>query len=414
MIYKKNIILIVVSFFLSSLSLAEDNSVSVGLFKIKLESKNFIIKDINLVEDSNENGGGSNVDKSGGVFDKMKCGNEHCYGLKDGDLYVKGYNNYGQLGFGDSTTRNNWTKSTLSNVSDIAAGFSSGFAIVDGKVYSVGASGLGTGTGSQKVFWTETNLSNATKVFSGSNIGFAISNGYLYATGSNNYGQLGIGNTSTQYDWVNTNLQNIKDVAIGESHVYVLLDNGDLYVSGRNNYGQLGVGNSNNIYTFEKTLLENVTKIAASVSNGYALKDGKVYTVGRNQAGQLGIGSTITRFIWQETIGGVTDIAASGSSAYAIVDGIVYVVGGNTYGQLGIGNNISKNIWTQSNIGKELTINPTTGSSSWNTTLITDVLDVEAAYKSGYIQTKDKIYYTYISSSTTYTDKLWMGDFTLP
>ena len=39
------------------------------------------------------------------VFSKTSCGKSHCYGIKDGNLYVVGYNDLGQLGLGDKKNR---------------------------------------------------------------------------------------------------------------------------------------------------------------------------------------------------------------------------------------------------------------------------------------------------------------------
>ena len=79
-------------------------------------------------------------------------------------------------------------------------------------------------------------------------------NGVLMSTGSNQYGQLGIGNTGTN---IFTEVPNIhssqtainssKDIvaiACGDSHTVILRENGVLMSTGLNQYGQLGLGDT--------------------------------------------------------------------------------------------------------------------------------------------------------------------------
>lgn len=64
--------------------------------------------------------------------------------------------------------------------------------------------------------------------------------------GYNTYGQIGIGNTTTQLKPVKTSLESIKQISANQYHAVALTENGEVYVSGYNAEGELGIGNNQN------------------------------------------------------------------------------------------------------------------------------------------------------------------------
>ena len=187
--------------------------------------------------------------------------------MEDGDVYSWGYNNYGQLGHGDTTNRLTPTKITVfnQNVRCVrTGGYHVAFITNDNQLYLCGLNTSGQcGNG------TVTNLSTPTLC----NIGGAVvkvaicgdsanangwtlalrADGRLYSFGYNGYGQLGDNSatsrsTPTQVNviGVDTN-KRVIDCWCGGG-VYgssaALCEDGTFYTWGRNNVGLLGLGDT--------------------------------------------------------------------------------------------------------------------------------------------------------------------------
>ena len=69
-------------------------------------------------------------------------------------------------------------------------------------------------------------------------------NGTLWSCGYNEYGQLGLGNTTNRntFTQVTTNINDIKSVYCGCHYTLILKNDGTLWGCGYNNCGQLGLG----------------------------------------------------------------------------------------------------------------------------------------------------------------------------
>ena len=136
-------------------------------------------------------------------------------------------------------------------------------------------------------------------------------------------------------------------IAAGASHSLYVTGDGRLWAMGGNNYGQLGLGDT----TSRKTPVQvpganNVVDASASPNSFtphslYVASDGKLYAMGYNGAGDLGDGSTINRIrpVQVPAAGYVIAEAAGDShSLYATSDGNLWAMGGNSSGQLGVSN----------------------------------------------------------------------------
>ena len=143
----------------------------------------------------------------------ISCGYKNILILKNnGDLYVCGVNNYGQLGLGHT---NNVCKPTLlmhdPEIKLICSGFDHSMVLKN--------------------------------------------NGDLLVFSDNEYGQLGLENNKDKMI-IPTLLMNdntIENIHCGADHSMILKNNGELYVCGDNEYGQLGLGHKENV--FKPTLL---------------------------------------------------------------------------------------------------------------------------------------------------------------
>ncbi|MFV8750681.1 hypothetical protein ACNOYE_09015 [Nannocystaceae bacterium ST9] len=188
--------------------------------------------------------------------------------------------------------------------------------------------------------------------------------GNVRCWGTNDYGQLGYGNT-TQLSAPLTIDLNLGALALfmrsGEDHNCAVLDDGALRCWGRNDYGQLGYGNTQNIGDTETPgSVVPVPLLPQGIPNNTAVIDvaiGHSHTCvifetadtlcwGDNFYGQLGQGTTTTvgdnetlATLFPIDLGGdATQIVAGRQHTCALLEGgDVKCWGRNLYGQLGTG-----------------------------------------------------------------------------
>ena len=93
--------------------------------------------------------------------------------------------------------------------------------------------------------------------------------GTLWSCGLNNYGQLGLGDTTNRatFTQVTTNINDVKSVYCGYYHTIISKNNGTLWSCGNGGYGQLGLGDNNNRTTF--TQITTNTDDIKSLPNQY-------------------------------------------------------------------------------------------------------------------------------------------------
>ena len=173
----------------------------------------------------------------------------------DGTLWMWGWNNYGQLGTGNTT----WYNSPVTT-----AGGGTNWCYSSGGYYH--ASAIKT-------------------------------NGTLWAWGTNGDGRLGTGNTTSYSSPVTTagGGTNWCQVAGGCAHTLAIKTDGTLWAWGDNTYGQLGTGNTS-FYSSPVTTVGGGTNwyiINSGVFFSTAIKtDGTLWVWGANSYGQLGTGNT--------------------------------------------------------------------------------------------------------------------------
>ena len=219
---------------------------------------------------------------------------------KDGSLYIWGWNNYGQLGDGTTTDRYTPIK-IMDNVASVSLGNSHSAAITkDGSLYMWGYNGngrLGDGTTTDRYTPVKI-MDNVASANLGDDHSAAITkDGSLYMWGKNDCGQLGDGTTDNKTNKTRPHrvASNVQSVELGDVHTTVISKDGGLYTWGYNYYGQLGNGTTTKSSNPIK-IMNDVVSCAGGYNHTVALKkDGTVYTWGRNNCGQLGDGTTTDR-----------------------------------------------------------------------------------------------------------------------
>ncbi len=251
--------------------------------------------------------------------------------------------------------------STLNSftISAIACGFGhTVFLTNDGKVYSCGDNANGklgrtVDTANPK---TTPSIISTLSPFTISAIAcgwghtvFLTNVGKVYSCGDNSKGQLGIGNTTQQTtpQPISTlNSFTISAIVCGSYHTVFLTNDGKVYSCGRNDFGQFGLGNTT---TTPQTTPQPISTLdlftISAIAGGwyhtvFLTNDGKVYSCGYNSSGQLGLGNTTQQTTPQpiSTLSPFTISAINCGNYHTVFltnDGKVYSCGDNSKGQLG-------------------------------------------------------------------------------
>ena len=198
---------------------------------------------------------------------------------------------------------------------------------------------------------------------------FLLSSGQVYSFGLNNFGQLGLGNTTNKDENTVATITNIATCCCGLYSSYFLSNSGVVSVCGYNFNSELGSGNDtistfNYFYKIPIQLKGTHTLLACGYYHSIKkLTDGTISSAGLNTYGQLGLGNTSpyngfqkitcpdftglfagenrsagltndgTLYAWGRTIGStplLTDINVS--SVYQVTDiGIIYIKNSKYY-----------------------------------------------------------------------------------
>jgi alpha-tubulin suppressor-like RCC1 family protein len=321
---------------------------------------------------------------SGKTVIAVAAGYHHSLALcSDGSLAAWGDNSYYQLGDGSTTTKSNVPVAV--NMAGVLSGRTV-IAVAAGQYHSLALCSDGTlaawgynyygqlgngGTTSGKLpvaVNTAGVLSGKTviAVAAGTYHSLALcADGTSVAWGDNSAGELGNGLTMNSSVPVAVSTagvlfhKNVIAVAAGETSSMALCSDGTLAAWGSNTYGQLGNGTmtKSNVPVAVSTtgVLSGRTVIAAGAGNYHSLAlcaDGTLASWGYNSNGQLGIGSTTASnvpvaVIAEGVLAGKTVVAISAGSSYSLAqcsDGTLAAWGYNSYGQLGTGANKSSNV----------------------------------------------------------------------
>ena len=256
------------------------------------------------------------------------------------------------------------------DVEDVICGYTHTYILKkDGTVWACGAGGSGqlgqgasTWPSSQTTFKQVPDMTNVKQVACGYNHTLILKNdGTVWSAGENEYGQLGLGNSADQGAFVNTGVTNVKQISASFQFSALIKNDGSLWTCGYNNAGQLGLGNTTNKNTFTQVttnINNDVKHVACGGQHTFIIKnDGTVWSCGYNYNGQLGLGNSNTsnRTTFQQVttnVSDVKDIVCGGAGAYSHTfmlknDGTLWATGFNTYRALGTGDTSHKYVFTQ-------------------------------------------------------------------
>ena len=321
-------------------------------------------------------------DPSVRFVDVFSGGMQHYALTANGEVWSWGYNNYGQLGHGDTANRpiakridyfvtNNIQIAKIiparPNVYDYGTAF---FLTTDGKVYAVGCNANGNlGNGTTTNVFTPVrcgSLTNITQVILSAlpYTAMAIeSNGNLWVWGYNASGQLGLGDsTDRSTPILHPSMTNVvKAVASGgynsagaspAGHALVLRSDGTIWATGYNGYGQLGLGDTTNRTSFSQIsspvfFTDIFSGDGRYPSTGALSNQAEIYTWGYNGYGQLGTGNLNNQLTPFKPTGAfqgqIVRAIFGGSTSYEgcvlQAGGLLWGTGYNGLGNIGLGTN---------------------------------------------------------------------------
>lgn len=272
-----------------------------------------------------------------------------------GGLWVWGNNYYGTLGNGGGGSVPLSASKYLTPV--ISANFRNWKTIASGQAHSGGIKTDGTlwmwgrnhngqlGDGTTTNRGAETQIGSSTnwKEIDGGYGHFTLAiktDGTLWSWGQNDYGQLGISDTTNRSSPVQITGTNWKIMSCGALHSSAIKTDGTLWTWGRATSGELG----DNTTTGKSTPVQVAGTIWKMVcAGGYqtaAIKtDGTLWTWGRNNYGQLGVGDSTNRSSPTQ-VSGTTwkQVSCSDMNLAAIkTDGTLWTCGFGAYGGNGDG-----------------------------------------------------------------------------
>ena len=337
------------------------------------------------------------------------CGRDHSFILKnDGTLWGCGMNSSGQLGLGNTNEIHKFTQITTNtdNIKSVYCG--EYYTIIlknDGTIWGCGHNQygqLGLGDTSYRYTFTKitTNADNVKSVSCGANHTLILKNdGTLWSCGYGGNGRLGLGdeNSRTTFTIINSNPGNIKSICCGTYHTLILKNDDTLWGCGSNGSGQLGLGSTNSSNVFTK-ITNNVKLADCGYEHTVILKnDGTLWGCGTNDSGQLGLGDESSRKTF--TIIGInTNYIKSIYCGiyYTFIlknDGTLWSCGNNNYSQLGLGDSTRRKTFTKLTTNAN---NVKCFANDYNTQSIIKIYDT----KVGYVETLDTNNFRNISVNT--------------
>ena len=230
----------------------------------------------------------------------------------DGTIWAWGYNFWGQIGNGTSSTSGCYcapfpVQAFISNVVLIDAGFGTSLALkADGTVWGWG---LNRANGQEinnvlprQVGANATDFNNIISISTGNLHSAALkADGSVWTWGWNSRGQLGNGTSGVNQTSLPariSGLSGVKQIAAGDEITVALKADGTVWVWGRNDLGQIGndTVNSDGCLCVPLPTQANITDVIDIKAEGrFTLarkRDGTIWAWGNNQFGQVGNGTT--------------------------------------------------------------------------------------------------------------------------
>lgn len=178
--------------------------------------------------------------------------------------------------------------------------------------------------------------------------------GYVYAFGSNSNLQFGFSGARGTPTLIRSSIKKIFH-GFSEASIMLLNDSDQIEACGKNNFGQLGLGDTSSrtsFTTMSASSLDNKTPV--KIYQGYTssqvlTSDGTLYGFGQNTRqsaapGGANLASPVE--VTNAFSGDIRDFVVGGTQAALITsNGTIYTIGNNNQGQLGNGNTTDSSIY---------------------------------------------------------------------
>ncbi|KAL9647319.1 hypothetical protein ABK040_011686 [Willaertia magna] len=231
-----------------------------------------------------------------------------------GNMFGIGWNGCGQLALGDLQNRRTFCKTKLPNINSKVVKIACGsdhtvFLTKEGEIYVCGGNNQGqlgiNDTDKMRVelpvkVYFQKKMEPIKQIYCG--LWFTIfltSKNRIYVCGDNRYGQLGFEKLRSSYKPIVLSAlsqqYNISKISCGAFHTIVLTSDNELFAFGRNHYGQLGIGDQRNrSYPTKIKFFEKNNIVIESIQCGdfhtlFLTDKGEVFSCGWNRYGQLAL-----------------------------------------------------------------------------------------------------------------------------
>ena len=228
-------------------------------------------------------------------------GNDTC-GIDNGALYCWGLNAHGELGLGNTTQYTTPQQvGSATNWSVVSVGLADTCGVEGGSLYCWGQNSYGEdglGDSAQHIVVGRVGLAtNWTAISQGSYASCGIAGGSLYCWGSNSGGELGLGNTTSYWapqqvgsatNWSAVSIQNSNNA--NNDYAACGIAGGALYCWGQNNWGNLGLGNTTSYNTPQQVgSATNWTSVSYAGTDACGVSGNQLYCWGLNNNAEDGV-----------------------------------------------------------------------------------------------------------------------------